>query len=1044
MPAVTVAATVASSPASAATSTLPGTGSGISYTLEGCRGSTSNYTTGPSSTYFPSETLTDTFLCGQTDYTTGNLGGGWNELDLVPGRVVVSGGNTATDPSFDFAVAVDNCSGSDGASGCTGTNDHPGYDQLSQLTLNNTLSNGPCGTISLDSPSNLNNRANPGYLAPGIGGTGTSLYEIMKVTGQGKNSTCVYDFNARLAFNSHRYPGSSLHYDLANSGLDPSQIGAKDVSIPVKSILPPTVSKVQNATQGSDYVWTIGKTVNHSTVSFSNTCDGSNPTSTTLQITVTWTRTVNKTGGITVTASITLTNNAHRAIDVALSDQLYDGLDQTTLDGSPMTQSVQLAAGETTSVPDIWTSVNTASSYNDIVTATYSDPLFGTILGSLTAAAHSNVQTVAPTSGANATIQDIETLTEGTEVTPDDFQFAVTSLSGTTGQFENSYTVNTKAPSTGYNSATVTWDSGIVSGSGSVTFNKTVYVTRATQDTATLADTATISPDQQDTQDASASTTINSAAQVSIIISKSTSVALTADKTFTFNAYASGTAPGGTIAGTTQITVPAGQTGKPSGIDGTISGLTPGTQYWINEPAVAPFPAQVTPPDTDAATDTASDSFGLNADGDADDTGISVSLPTCSVTVPVTNTAAPATAQVQKITAPNPAPSGSTNWTFTLTGTEPGVGGGAVTDLAGGSSEVLTGTTAVTANGGYFPFTSNLDQDGATYTITETEQTHWDPTTIVGDIGGVSTGRVTTSLVTATCSFTLNLTSDNGHIFECTFTNTLQSDVKVIKTQNGVAPTLQYSFELKNFDSTVPTFDQTLTTNSGGNIGTLDFGYLPPAGDPSGSDGKYTLCELAVPAGTLSSLAAFPGATTDPTTGNVCYTFTLQPGSDQTFNIDNSSPGGAQRTIGYWKHWNTATLGLTYSQAADCPLLPQGNFLMDCFLPQTLANASGAYTGYVVTTAAQGVSILSNPSSKYAENQLAAQLLAAELNVEAGASTCSGSINTVIAHAKSLLTSIGYTGPTSTVVGPKYSATIRNDFVNTAATLNTYNNGLLC
>ena len=126
------------------------------------------------------------------------------------------------------------------------------------------------------------------------------------------------------------------------------------------------------------------------------------------------------------------------------------------------------------------------------------------------------------------------------------------------------------------------------------------------------------------------------------------------------------------------------------------------------------------------------------------------------------------------------------------------------------------------------------------------------------------------------------LSVDSGHVLECTFTNTERSDVTVVKTQNGAVPTLGYSFELSNAGNTTPAFDRTLTTN-GTNLGTLDFGYLAP--------GSYTLCELAVPAGTHSTLQD-QGGTLNATTGSVCLTFSLAAGSNQTFTIDNSYPLG--------------------------------------------------------------------------------------------------------------------------------------------------------
>jgi hypothetical protein len=201
----------------------------------------------------------------------------------------------------------------------------------------------------------------------------------------------------------------------------------------------------------------------------------------------------------------------------------------------------------------------------------------------------------------------------------------------------------------------------------------------------------------------------------------------------------------------------------------------------------------------------------------------------------------------------------------------------------------------------------------------------------------------------------------------------------------------------------------------------LDFGLVKP--------GSYTLCELAVPAGTHSTLADLPGATTDATTGNVCVPITLTAGEVEVINVDNTTPGGDQRTIGYWKNWNSCH-GQSWVDRAQ----RTGNHLLDEFLPQSLG-------GYLVDSCAEAVAVLGSASGKYAENQLAAQLLAAKANVAAGASTCS-SVTTAIAYADALLTKVGYDGPPSAIVGRDHPK--RAKFLATKTTLDNYNNGLIC
>jgi hypothetical protein len=356
------------------------------------------------------------------------------------------------------------------------------------------------------------------------------------------------------------------------------------------------------------------------------------------------------------------------------------------------------------------------------------------------------------------------------------------------------------------------------------------------------------------------------------------------------------------------------------------------------------------------------------------------SVASCTTTVTFTNGFAPATARVQKVTVPAGSAAG---WQFTLTG--PGV-------LP--ADQPLTTTGA-----GYQTFATPLAE--GSYTITETPKDGWD---------GVATGQ---------CSFTVDYPADAGRVFSCTFTNTLRGHVTVHKTENLGIPSIGYTFTLTG--GPAPGVNLSLTTNTT-NQGTLDFGSLKP--------GSYTLCELAVPAGTHSTLQD-QGGVLNTNTGNVCLDFTLTAGQDKTFTIDNSHPLGGQRTIGYWKNWN-----LCANSKADRLALSQqtGNHLLEEFLNQSLG-------GYLVDTCVKAVAVLSSPSAKYAENQLAAQLLAAKLNIAAGASTCT-SVNTAIAHADSLLSGIGYTGPGSTTVAagnPK-----RADFLATASLLDQYNNGLIC
>src|SRR5690348_3759539 len=59
--------------------------SGIGFTQEGCNN--------PGGLVLPNSS--GDFICPTADYTTGNLGKNWSELDLVPLRVIVSASNSA-------------------------------------------------------------------------------------------------------------------------------------------------------------------------------------------------------------------------------------------------------------------------------------------------------------------------------------------------------------------------------------------------------------------------------------------------------------------------------------------------------------------------------------------------------------------------------------------------------------------------------------------------------------------------------------------------------------------------------------------------------------------------------------------------------------------------------------------------------------------------------------------------------------------------------------------------------------------------------------
>jgi hypothetical protein len=175
---------VATSVAAPAPVSAAGDPTRVNFTLEGCRNN-------------GEVTLPDTngvFVCPNDAYTPGNLGKGWNELDLVPYRLTSS---TSTAQTYSVVIALD---GKDVG--------RSGYDVISAPVLNTGLSSGSCSITSSAQAT----------VTPGIGGTDETIYRTVTIT-QSAGSTCVFDYYGRLALGSHLYPGASLHGNLTKSGV---------------------------------------------------------------------------------------------------------------------------------------------------------------------------------------------------------------------------------------------------------------------------------------------------------------------------------------------------------------------------------------------------------------------------------------------------------------------------------------------------------------------------------------------------------------------------------------------------------------------------------------------------------------------------------------------------------------------------------------------------------------------------------------------------------------------------------------------------------
>jgi uncharacterized repeat protein (TIGR01451 family) len=616
----------------------------VSFTLEGC----------DQDMTFTLPNASGKFICPDARYGTGNLGKNWNELDLVPFRFTADAGNAApATQNYDIGIAVDREDVG-----------RPGYDVLSEPVRNTALSSASgCGSLSVGSAFEK---------VPGFGGIDKSLARKLTITGQAKNTTCVYDFYARLALGSHLFPGSSLHANIT----DEEFVGTnQDRSIPVNEILPQELRKDMAATQGSDHIWNISKEATPVTLNFEDTCaPGSGSRSAPVSVTVRWERlAATPSGDINVVTNIYAKNPASRLITVNVSDAIRSG---TTVLDTASSGAIDVPANtEMLVFTHQFTVPAGTTNLNDVATATYTDKVTGiAVPGTTIATASAAVQPSGVVTNSTATITDVESITGA------NLEFSVESVTGASGSFGGGYTLGTRLAA----GTPVSWTSASQSGNGSVTFAKTVYVTGPSVTSGTLSDTATLTGSNSFSASAQASTAITASASVSLTVNKQVPDVLQNSEsvTFGFKVWTAGSNPAtGTPVRTTSITFTAGQTAKSA----TVSGLDPGVYFVTEDPAAG------------WNTQPASGLVDLSVGQDG--------RVTCSGSVSFTNSFRPASAEVVKVTDPAGFEDG---WTMCLSG--PGIEG----------QECV-----VTANGGKASFEADLSE--GSFTITEQEKAGWRP-----------------------------------------------------------------------------------------------------------------------------------------------------------------------------------------------------------------------------------------------------------------------------------------------------------------------------
>jgi hypothetical protein len=978
---------------------------GVQTTLEGCRNN--GTITLPNGS--------GQFVCPDAAYTTGNLGKGWNELDLVPHRLTVDAGNSApASQTYTLSVALDNTKAG-----------VPGYDVLSTLTKKS----GSCA-VSVGAQATL---------TPGVGGTDTSLARLVTIT-QAKNTVCVFDYYGRLALGSHLYSGSSLHANALNETFGTAGIGARDVSIPVKEIKPQELRKDMSATADSDTQWNITKKADPASIHFGDVCKADTPLSKEVTFRVEWIKGTTTSGGVNFVTNIYAKNPASRLIKVNVTDKVYQGTNQSVLIDTATTNLVPVPANTEqlvlTHSGTLPSSAGAVGDFlNDVATATYIDSDTGIVVpGQTTAVASAQI-------GQGVATNSFAAIADSESISGTDLRFSV--AQPLSGAFTN-YTAGTKTV------GPVDWAITGQTTGGFVDFVKTVYLDARRVTSGTLTDTAVLvaSPPAVGGFTKTAgpiNVGIDSSVAVSLTVSKAIPPSFTLDTGERIEVTFRITRSSDAFQVDKTLTFGPGETSKQV----VLTGLAPDT-YTVTEQTALFFSSP-------AAVGAASN---LNPIGGTQQTVVltgtgGVFQPSdCAGTAAFTNalTGGPVSAQVRKITTPALANTDADyTWEFILNG--PGLPAGGVKALAG-------------AGAGYVDFQAVLVEGN--YTVTETLKSAngqpWSLTSAAPDGNGDKV-----------CEFTVDLPEDAGKVFQCTFNNLKYGKAKVVKTVSGqpmlATSPYAFTFQLRQ-GATVSQNGTTLESAvaSGANLGVINFStYLKP-GD------TYQLCEIVMPAwatslGTFVPSSFMPpdGVAANPSVDNsiLCANFTVAAGETKSFSVDNTPPPGnnnTARTIGYWKNWASCTSSSTSKKPVLDQTLAMAPVIGDttdghATLPGIVMSATtGIFSNFGPTyylvvhgstasknsapDCAKAVSLLDKSridnNKKMASDpafNLAAQLMAAELNYTALAGK-TGAATSAINQAVILLGKYKFDGIGHTNISAADATTMNN----LAKTLDDYNN----
>jgi hypothetical protein len=368
------------------------------------------------------------------------------------------------------------------------------------------------------------------------------------------------------------------------------------------------------------------------------------------------------------------------------------------------------------------------------------------------------------------------------------------------------------------------------------------------------------------------------------------------------------------------------------------------------------------------------------------------------------------------------------------------------TDSFGFTDTGLSPTTFSLKNGETRTFSNVVPNTSTGYPVTEDSPLPGFDLTNISCTNPDGQNASTTDLSTRKATVKVN----PGETVECTFTNRQRATVQVNKTVSGQAPAAgAFQFEIR-YGASLSSVGTTIATGTNNALGVVTFSCN--GGDPTkctndGSNiahfvpGSYQFCEVNMMPGWQNNISGFTPNGNDPLADNSaeCVDITLNAaGSGVPSGVpdpvaNTPPPGGDARTIGFWKTHSCEAPG----RQAD---------VLSLYLPVSVGTGYADASDFILSDCHAAVSLLDKrninngkKSASDAAYNLAAQLIAALLNINANAGTCNGAILPYVQQAQVLLDRINFTGTSNYLTKPSADYTTANSL---AQVLDDYNNNI--